>query len=53
MSWIAMTGTNPPPSSPVLSDHMFPALTPAQVTRIAPHGHVCLRQRSGRLFGPG
>jgi thioredoxin reductase (NADPH) len=50
-----MTDTNLPLSSPVAAvpDHMFPTLTPAQLARIASHGHPRQVQRGEVLIQPG
>jgi thioredoxin reductase (NADPH) len=50
-----MTDTNPPATSLVAAppDHMFPALTPVQVARIAAHGHPRQVQRGEVLIEPG
>jgi thioredoxin reductase (NADPH) len=50
-----MTDTNPPPPSPVAAgpDHMFPALTPAQIARIAAHGQTRQVERGEVLIEPG
>ena len=50
-----MTDTNPPLSLPLpgAPDHMFPTLTPAQLGRIAAHGHTRQVQRGEVLIQPG